>query len=307
MTDTSINTRMTAREWLMLISLSLLWGGSFFFNGVAVQELPTITIVVGRVGIAAIMLWVVVYAVGQRMPGDFQIWKAFLFMGLLNNALPFSLIVWGQAHIASGVASILNATTPLFTVVVAHFLTTDEKISPLRLGGIGIGFSGVVFIVADRTGIDLDLDVLAILACLGASLSYGFAGVYGRRFRTLGVQPVTVAAGQVTASTIMLMPLMLTIDRPWTMAMPSGDIIAAMIALAGLSTALAYILFFRILQTAGATNLLLVTFLIPLSAIGLGIAFLGEVIETRHLVGLALISAGLVAIDGRVFSRGQAK
>jgi drug/metabolite transporter (DMT)-like permease len=233
------------------------------------------------------------------MPWDGRLWAAFFGMGLLNNVVPFSLIVWGQSHIASGLASILNATAPLFTVIVAHFLTADEKMTGNRLAGVVIGFAGVVVMIGPAAIHNLGTNILAQIACLTAALCYAFASVFGRRFRNLGIAPVVTATGQVTASTIILIPIVLLIDRPWTLAAPSLPTWGAVIAIATLSTALAYILYFRILATAGATNIQLVTFLIPVSAILLGSFVLGERLDPKHFAGMGLIGLGLAAIDGR--------
>ncbi len=294
-----INRSMTPLEWAMLVSLSVLWGGSFFFNGVAVRELPTLTVVVVRVVLAALILHAVVRIVGLKLPIERRVWAAFLAMGLFNNALPFTLIVWGQTHIASGVASILNATTPLFAVVVAHVRTDDEKMTGGRLSGVVVGLVGVAVMVGGEALGALGVDVLAQLACLAAALCYAFAGVFGRRFKALGIPPLATATGQVTASSLLLLPVMLVVDRPWTLEAPSNATIAALVGVAALSTALGYTLYFRILATAGATNLLLVTFLVPVSAILLGVLVLGEVLLPRHLLGTAMIGLGLAAIDGR--------
>ncbi len=287
----------------MIITLSVLWGGSFFFVGVAVQDLPTMTIVVTRVGLAAIILIILMRVRGISFPTNKSVWGAFLIMGFLNNAVPFLLIVWGQSHIASGVASILNATTPLFAVVIAHVLTIDEKLTPLRFFGVVMGVIGVAGMIGGKAIAALGTDVIAQVAILGAAISYSFAGIFGRRFRAMGVSPIATATGQVAASSLMLLPIMLMIDQPWTLPMPGMDTILSLIALAGLSTALAYILYFKILETAGATNLMLVTFLVPISAVLLGIGFLNEALEARHLFGMALIGTGLVAIDGRMFKK----
>ncbi|MDF3060805.1 MAG: EamA family transporter [Microvirga sp.] len=295
----SVKGRMGAAEWAMLIALSVLWGGSFLFVALAVRELPPLAIVVARVALAAAALQVVLAAAGTAMPRDRRVWAAFAVMALLNNVIPFTLIVWGQSHIASGVASILNATTPLFTVLVAHGLTADERANPRKLAGVLIGFSGVVAMIGGDAIGSLGMHVAAQLAVLAAAISYAFAGVYGRRFKALGVAPMATAAGMLTASTLMLTPVMLLVDRPWALPMPSGTAVAAVLGLALLSTSLAYILYFRILASAGATNLLLVTFLIPVSAILLGAMVLGERLELRHLLGMATIGIGIAAIDGR--------
>lgn len=300
MNNTSIKLNMGAPEWAMVIALSIVWGGSFFTVGIAVQELPPLTIVVCRVGLAAIGLWAFCIVSGIRMPSRLQAWLAFAGMGTLNNAIPFSLIVWGQTEIASGLASILNATTPFFGVLVANALTSDERASSAKLAGVLIGLGGVIWMVGATALSGLGDAVWAQLAILGAAVSYAFAGVYGRRFRTMGIAPVATATGQVTCSTLLLVPLMLVIDQPWTLSAPELETMVALVALALISTSLAYVLYFRILAAAGATNLLLVTFLIPPVAILLGIAFLGEVLEWRYIGGMALIFAGLVMIDGRL-------
>lgn len=294
-----VNRSMNILEWGLLLALSVLWGGSFFFIGIAVKELPTFTVVVARVALAAIILLIAVRAMSVHLPRDGVAWAAFFGMGFLNNVLPFSLIVWGQAHVASGVASILNATTPLFTVVVAHFLTSDERMTGGRLVGVLVGLAGVAIMIGGDAVTSLGVNVAAQLACLTATISYAFAGVFGRRFKAMGVSPLATAAGQVTASSVMLMPIMLLFDKPWTQPLPSTAAISALVGLAALSTALAYILYFRILATAGATNLLLVTFLIPVTAILLGVLVLGETLQPKHWIGMGLIGLGLAAIDGR--------
>ena len=290
---------MTALEWAMLIALAGVWGGSYFFNGVAVRELPVFTVVVSRVALAALILLAILRLKGERMPRDRRVWAAFLGMGLLNNAIPFSLIVWGQQHIASALASILNAATPLFAVVFAHLSTGDEKMTGGRLLGVIVGFAGVAVMLGFDALRQLGGDVAAQSACLAGAVSYALAGIFGRRFKAMGVAPMATAAGQVTASSVILLPAMLAVDRPWTLASPSLAAVAALVGVAALSTALAYVLYFRILATAGATNLSLVTFLIPASAIVLGVLFLGESLMPEHLVGMALIGVGLAAIDGR--------
>ncbi len=287
-------------DWVLLLILSLLWGGSFLFVGIAVRELPPFTIVLLRVAIAALALNIVLRARGIALPSDWASWAAFFGMGLLNNAIPFSLIVWGQTHIASGLAAILNATTPLFTVLVAHCLTADDRLTGSRLTGLAIGFFGIVVLIGPEAQRGLGGDVMAQCAVLGAACSYAFAGVFGRRFKRMGIPPLATASGQVTASSLLLLPLVLAIDRPWALALPGAATWAALLGLALLSTALAYVLYFRILAAAGAVNLLLVTFLIPPSAILLGAVVLHESLQATDLLGMALIGGGLAAIDGRV-------
>jgi drug/metabolite transporter (DMT)-like permease len=297
MNPPQLRLTMSAADWLLLVILSVLWGGSFFFAKIAVLELPPLTVALGRVALAAATLILLARMAGVALPDSIRTWAPFAMMGLLNNVVPFSLIFWGQTHIPSGLAAILNATTPLFTVVVAHIATADEKLNPGRVAGLLFGFAGVVTMIGPDMLHDIGGNVAAQLACLLAALSYGFAGVYGRRFR--GEPPLRVAAGQLTASTFLLAPVVLLLDHPWSLPTPSATALGALIALALLSTALAYVIFFRILASAGATGISLVTFLIPVSAILLGTLILGEQLAARHIAGMVAIAIGLAAIDGR--------
>jgi drug/metabolite transporter (DMT)-like permease len=292
---------MTARDWLLLIGLSVLWGGSFFFIGVAVQALPPFTIVASRVGLAMLVLLVVLRAMKIALPGDRRLWLAFLGMGLLNNAIPFTLFVWAQAQVPSGLASILNATTPISTALVAHAFTSDEKLTPNRILGVLLGFTGVAVMLGPDLLSGLGDNLLAQGACLLATLSYACAGVYGRRFRRLGVAPLVTATGQLVVSSALMLPLALLIERPWLLPLPGWPVIAALLGLAVLSTAFAYVIFFRIMGTAGS-NVNLVTLLVPVSAILLGVLVLGETLLPRHLAGFGVIALGLAAIDGRIFT-----
>jgi len=284
-------------EWVLLIILSVLWGGAFFLSKVALGELPPFTVVWGRVTIAALALNLIVRLTGERLPSTPKAWLAFLLMGLLNNLIPFSLIFWGQTQIPSSLASILNATTPLWTVLLAHVLTSDERLTLNRLGGVLLGVVGVVVTIGPDTLLGLGLNALAQLAVIGAAVSYAFAGIYGKRFK--GNPPIVTAAGQVTGTAVMMIPVALLADRPWTLPLPSLTTWSALLGLAVLSTALAYIIYFRLLASAGATNVLLVTFLVPVSALFLGITILGEQLDPRHFLGMAVIGLGLVAMDGR--------
>ena len=288
---------MTAGVWALLILLSVLWGGSFFFVELALVGLGPITLVTGRVGLGALALLIFVYATGNRMPSSAGLWGAFVVMGALNNLIPFSLIAWGQVHIDSGLAAILNATTPLFTVLLAHFLTTDERMTAGKLLGVVFGLIGVTVLIGPDALSGLGASGIGQIAVLIAAFSYGCAGIFGRRFKDI---PSSVAAaGMLTTSAIMAVPLALLIERPWT-AGPGVVAILSVLALAILCTAVAYLLYFHILARAGATNLLLVTFLLPVSALILGIAFLGERPHWTAFAGMGLIFLGLAAVDGRI-------
>jgi drug/metabolite transporter (DMT)-like permease len=289
---------MGAPEWIALLALSSLWGGSFFFYKVLVAELPPFTVVLGRVSIAALALHLLLLARRDPLRLTMQQWKSFLVLGVLNNVIPFSLIAFGEIRIASGSAAILNATTPIFTILVAHFFTSDEKITAAKGVGVLAAFLGVAVLIgpAALSGFSQG-DLLGDAACLLAAAVYSLGATYGRRFK--GIAPLKIATAQVTAATIILIPLAALVDRPWALPMPSTGAWAALLAIALLSTSLAYLLFFRILAVAGATNLVLVTFLLPGSALILGALFLDEIVTLRALMGMALIGLGLAAIDGR--------
>lgn len=297
----TMNRTMTGGEWGLLILLSLLWGSSFIFNDVAVRELPTLTVVVTRVVLAAIILLALTRLLGISIPSDWRTWRALFILGLINNALPFCLIVWGQNYIAAGLASILNATTPLFGVVLAHYFTGDEKLTAGRIAGVVTGFAGVAVMIGADALQSLGINVLAQLSILMGTFCYAVGTIYARRFGRLGLSPMATATGQVTASSLLLVPVMLIVDQPWTLAAPSMGTVLALVAVAVLSTVLAFIIYFRILSTAGATNLMLVTFLIPVSAIILGILLLGETLHPKQVAGMVMIGAGLALIDGRPF------
>jgi drug/metabolite transporter (DMT)-like permease len=290
---------MSGADWLRLLALSVLWGGSFFFVQVALPHLPPLALVWLRVTLAAAVLAAALPLLGVPFPKGASAWRALLVMGFLNNLVPFTAFVVAQGAIPSGLAAILNATTPLFTLLVAAALAADERLSAARIAGLGFGLAGVAVLTGGGRGGVLWAEAL----CLLAALSYAFAGVWGKRFKAIGLRPLSTAFGMLASSAAMLLPVVLIADRPWAMAAPPVEAMAAVGALAVLSTALAYLLFFRILAGAGAVNLSLVTFLIPVSAILPGTLILGERLEARHFAGMALIALGLSVIDGRLWRR----
>jgi drug/metabolite transporter (DMT)-like permease len=292
---------MNARTWAMLLALSVLWGGSFLFIGLAVREWPPLLIVFTRVLLAALALGLVVLITRPSLRLGGPVMLTLLGMSVLNNLIPFTLIVWAQGHIPSCLASILNATTPLFTVAVLH-VATDEKAGLLKALGLLTGFAGVAVMLWRDFGASGAIALLPQVAVLGAAISYAAAGLWSRRIARQNIPPLVAATGQLAGSTLLLAPLVMLVEQPWRMSFPFTTTIAAIAALALLSTALAYLLFFRILARAGAGNLSLVTFLIPVSAVLLGMVFLGERLATAQIAGMALIGLGLLLIDGRMFS-----
>ena len=299
--------RLGPMDWGLLVLLSLLWGGSFLCVGIAVQELPVLTIIALRVSLAALVLWGIALFSGHQLPRGRKTWQAFLALGLLNNVIPFGLIVFGQQTIGAGLAAILNATTPLWTVLIAALFLADERFSKQKLFGVLLGLVGVIVMVGPDSLAGISRNLGAQLAVLGATLSYAFASVFGRRFAAAKISPLHTALGQVTASSFILVPLALMIDTPWASALPSQATIFAILGLAVLSTAGGYLLFFNILERAGATNVSLVTLLIPPSAIAMGMLFLEETLQGTHFIGLALIILGLLSLQGRLFRLSRPK
>lgn len=291
---------MAGVEWLLLLTLSVLWGGSFFFNELAIEGFDPFTATFGRVAIAAAALWLFLRVRGIGLPGSLADWRDYLIMGALNNLIPFTLIIWGQKTIDSGLASIFNAATPLFTVLLAHILTADEKLNWYKGIGVVLGIAGVAVLIGPDAFDGLGGPLLAQLAVVAATISYAFAGIFGKRLTRH--HPAASAAGMLLGATIMALPLAYLFGDLMGSAV-SAVSLAGILGLGTVSTALAYIIYFRILTTSGATNLLLVTLLIPVSAGVLGVAFLGETLTISALSGMALIALGLVAVDGRVFGR----
>jgi drug/metabolite transporter (DMT)-like permease len=297
-----IRAVMNRSDWLILLALAVIWGGAFFFVGVAVRHVPPLTYVWLRVTIGAAGLWAYLLIRGERVMLPRSVWGSIVLLAVLNNALPFALFGWGQTHIASGLASILNATTPIWGVVVAHLLTRDEKMSPRKLAGVLLGFGGVATMIGPSLLSSLGTSALAQLACVVAALSYALAAVWARRFKPLGISPLSITTGQLTASALLMLPVSMIVDRPWTNALPPLSAWGAITALALVCTALGYVLYFRLIEHAGATNALLVTLIVPPVAILLGGLFLNEQLAPQDLLGLAFIALGLAAIDGRLIT-----
>jgi drug/metabolite transporter (DMT)-like permease len=299
----SASPRMTLRLWALLMLLGLIWGGSFFFARVAVAHVPPFTLVLSRVALAALALHLYLRGRHGVYPALLKRWREFLLLGLINNAIPHAFIFLGQTHIGAGLAAILNATTPVWTVLIANMATEDEKLSTAKISGCLLGLAGTIVLIGPNALSDLfggagDVPLWALVLPVLAAVSYGISGTYSRRFRDLS--PPVTAAGQLTASTFLMLPIAALADTPWLLPMPPAPAIAAILGLALVSTAYAYILFFRIIAEAGATNTSLVTLLVPPSAILLGYLFLGETLQAVDFAGMVLIAAGLAALDGRI-------
>lgn len=294
-TQVSIGTR----AWAELLLLSAIWGASFLSIAIALRELPVMTLVAHRVFWAALLLWAYVLWRGLPIPKRPGIWAALFVMGLLNNALPFSLMAWGQVHIETGLTSIFNAATAPFGVLLAAMIFVDERLTPTRAVGIAVSFFGIVIVIGFDSLRSFDIRSTAQLAVLAGALSYAFASVWARKF--LGVLPPQVAAmGMLTGSSFFLVIAALWVDGP-----PDFDLSintwGAISYFSVLGTACAYLLYYRVLSMAGSGNLMLCTLLIVPFAIVLGAFVLGERLEPRALTGFAVLGLGLVILDGRIW------
>jgi drug/metabolite transporter (DMT)-like permease len=287
---------MRTTDWLLLFALSVLWGLTYFFGVIATHSIPPLTLVLLRVSLAAMVLVPIVLLMGFRLPNTIATWRSLAILAILNNIIPFTLMFYGQPHVTGGLASVINATTPLFTILIARIFA-QEPLSAAKIAGVLLGLAGVAVLMGPAAANMHATSLLGMACFLGASISYGVSALWLRGFRD--TPPMVSAAGQlICSSTIMLLPA--AMERAWLLPMPSLTVIGAVVGLAVLSTAVAYVLFFRISATAGATNVMLVTLLIPVTATGLGAAFLGEELTVHQIMGALIIGSGLLIIDGRL-------
>ena len=295
--------KLDAHSWLLIGILAVLWGGAFFLIEVGLRSFPPITLVFIRVAFAVPPMLIAMRLMGQRLPVSLNTWGLLTVVGALNCALPFTLFFWGQQYLDSGYASILNATTPLWGVITAHFLTRDEKATPARVIGVLTGMAGIIVMIGPAAMKGLSDNLLAQIGCIVSTVFYSLAAIYGRRLSQTTLTPMAVATAQTVMAAVLMIPIVLIVDQPWTMAIPRLDAILAGLTLALLSTALAYTLYFRLIDRAGASNAQLVAFLMPILAVILGIAFLGESLNQGQIFGAALIAVGLVILDGRLIAK----
>ena len=291
---------MRTQDWMLLVFLSVLWGATFFFIAIAHPEVPPFTLVLARVGIAALALIPLVFVLGHRLPAGFAAWQLFIVQAIINNVIPFTLMVYGQHRIASGLAAVLNATTPLFTLIVARLFAGDA-LTLSKVLGVLLGVAGVAVLMGVEALTANASSLLGMLCILGGALSYGLSALWMRRIRH--VPPLVSSAAQLTCSTILLLPLAVVFDRFWLLPAPSLPALGAVVGLALFSTALAYIVFFKISADAGPSNVMLVTLLIPVTATVLGVLVLGETLSISQIAGALIIASGLIVIDGRLVAR----
>ena len=292
---------ISLNAWGLLALLALLWGASFLSIRIALDEVAPLTAVAHRVGLATAALWLYVLLKGLPLPRGRTVWMAFAGMGLLNNVIPFSLMAWGQLYIPSGLTSIFNASTAIFGVLVAALLLKDERLSRRKAAGVAVGFAGVVTAVGIENLRDFDITSLAQLAVLAGTVSYAFAGFWARK-RLTGLAPQVAAAGMLTASTLIMLPLAWIVDGPIRLDLQPRTMLAIAYYALG-ATALAYLLYYRVLTLAGSGNLMPVTLMIAPIAILLGALVLGETLAPAAYKGFALLALGLVIIDGRLIDR----
>ncbi|MCG6945881.1 MAG: EamA family transporter [Deltaproteobacteria bacterium] len=288
---------MSLRNFAILLVLSLIWGASFLFIKVAVATIPPLSVAFGRTSLAAVVLYLVLRSRGFRMPGRSPVWGTFLLMGFFNGAVPYTLITWAEIHLDSGLAAIINAVMPLFTVLLAHFFTRDERLNIVKIAGIFLGFCGVVALIGPAALKGLGKDVLAQLAVMAAALCYAIAIILGRRLQ--GVTPLVSATGQLCCAAFLTLPMILVFDAPWSLS-PSFISLAALTCLSLLGTALAYLLYYYLLPRIGSTNLSLVTYLIPITGVFWGALLLGERLHWSAFLALGLILAGIAGVNNRL-------
>ncbi|MCX8510096.1 MAG: DMT family transporter [Rhodobacteraceae bacterium] len=303
MTKSAANPQKTipATAWALMALLAFLWGGSFPATRAALGEVGVLTTVAFRVTGGAIALWLVIFLRGLPVRGGWRIALVFAGMGFLNNILPWCLIVWGQSHIPSGLAAILNASTAIFTVLLAALVFADEKLAPRKAVGVLLGLAGVATVMGLAALSAFDLTSLAQLAILGASVSYAFAGIFARRH--LGGQPPEVAAaGMLSASALVMIPTALTLEGTPTFDY-QPHVWLALLYLGLIGSALAFLCYYRALRLAGAGNVSLVTLMIAPVSVVLGALFFGESLTVSDYAGFVLLAAGLLIIDGRILPR----
>lgn len=289
---------MGATEWSLIVLHSILWGSSFFFGAIAIKELPALTITGFRAIPACLIVLAVCRYLSYRIPMSADFWGRMFVLGMLNNVAPLMLILWAQHQVAGGVAAVFNATTPLFGVVIAHFVTRDERLSWNKIAGLLVGIAGVSVLVGTDVTSGATGDLLAKVALLCAAPCYAMGGIFARM--TSKEQPFVVAAGQLLTALAIALPLALLIDRPWQLPMPSAAAVAAVTAMGVFSSAFAALVYFTVIKRAGATNGLLVTLLLPLTPIALGTLLLGDQLRMREIAGAAMIGLALIVLDGRL-------
>lgn len=298
-----VQKTISPRAWAELFALSLIWGASFLSIRVALDEIGPLTAVAHRTTWAMLILWAYVLIRRLPIPHDLRIWGAFLVMGFLNNVIPFSLMAWGQLHISTGLTSILNAATAIFGVIAAAIFFADERLTARKAIGVTLGFFGVAIAIGLGAFKNFDITSLGQLAVIGGTISYALAGVWARKMLG-GLTPQVAAAGMLTGATLMTLPLAWVVEGPLTFDLQLRTW-GAIAYYAIIATALAYMLYYRVLAMAGSGNLMLCTLMVAPVAIVLGALVLGEALPLRAYIGFGLLALGLIILDGRLFKTRQ--
>ncbi|MGZ9812397.1 DMT family transporter [Pseudoroseicyclus sp. H15] len=283
--------------WTLLLALAFIWGATFVANRFALQIAAPAWITATRVTLAVPVLWAAVWITRQPVPKGWRIWGALLVMGALNNVLPFTLIAWGQGHVPSGLAAILNATTALWGMALAAIVFADERMTAPKAFGLALGFAGVVLVIGPTVLSELDLTALAQLAVIGATLSYAIAGIWARKMLS-GLPPLTSAAGMLSGSALLAVPLALWMAGPPGAPSLKGGL--ALLYLALFATALAFILYYRLMATAGTGYTMLATLLVAPVGVALGAIVFGETLPPRALAGFGLIALALITLNSKI-------
>lgn len=288
---------MGFKNFLWLLFLAALWGPSFLFIKVAVGEIPPMTLAMGRVGLASVALYAILRLQGRQLPGWDGIWKHFAVMGFFSNALPFALFSWGEIYIDSALAAILNGTTPLFTIILAHYLIDDEHMTPVKAGGVLLGFGGLAMLIAPSLLGGVQATSWGLVAVTVAAASYGVAIVYGRK-KLRGLPPLVGPNAQLIMATLYLIPLSLLLERPFQMPVPSWAAAGSLLMLSMFGTALAFVIYYRVMEITSATYLSMVTYLVPVFGLILGVVVLNEQPGWNAYLGCALILLGVMVVNG---------
>ena len=295
---------MRLKNFLLLLLLAMLWGPSFFFIKVAVAEIPPITLVFGRIALAAALLYLLLRLQKRHLPPPGRIWIYLAIVAFFQISFPFVLLSWAEQFIDSALASILNGLTPIFTVLLAHLLTSDDKITSTKATGILLGLLGTVFLVAPALLAGVQATTLGLLAMIVVTASYGLALVLTRKYLT-GMPSMVAPTGQMLLATLFLIPLVFLVDRPFSQPMPSFKAAGSVVALAVFGTTLAFIVYYRLMETADASYTSMVTYLLPIFGILLGVLVLGERLGWNDYAGFALILIGVMIVNGLFKIRGR--
>jgi drug/metabolite transporter (DMT)-like permease len=288
---------MGLKNFLWLLLLAGLWGPSFLFIKVAVGEISPFTLVTGRVGLAALLLYLILRLQGRALPRSGRLWGCFAVAGFFSNALPFTLITWGEIHIDSAVAAILNGTTPLFTILLAHLFTSDDRMNGVKVAGVLLGFGGLIVLIAPSLFEGFHATTWGLIAVATAAASYGVATVYTRQ-KLRGLPPLVAPTAQLAMATLFLIPLVLVVEQPFSRPLPSWTALASLLALSVVGTAMAFVLYYRLLEKLTATNISMVTYLVPVIGVLLGVVVLNEQPGWNAYAGCALILLGVMVVNG---------